>query len=233
MGFVQDLIEIDKVSMRLQVQRSILAEFDATVKSHERYDAEYFIDDKNYEFVTSEAIGLKSRGSNKLKVFLRYLYHEKETKLDQILALQLEHFDQESGQVDMEIESGVLDFPWKDVANKNPQISFTLAWNVDKTKLLPLMDTLKQHVIYNLHSIKFSDENITQEISFSPHLLHCDGVELGAVGLSSGNHFEVLCLFLSLLESRQKESENPVNVPVTFRSQAVVDWGDDVNSAVY
>ena len=208
----------------LESEKCILIQFDHIIESHKEKDPDFFNDDPNYRDLMNEAIGLKSRCSNKLKVISRYLNSGQKAKFEQINALSLMHFDLEFGAIDMKIESGILDFPWSDIANKSPSVHFRTAYNYDlsRDQIFLLQDTLKRHLNYNLLGIKFANENFAVEIT--PYLLHPKEIKLDAVGLHSREHFEVLALFLSLIkssvshptirESGQPEGADPV---VVFR----------------
>jgi len=217
---VTKLQEMDRNALHLHakfsIKKIILEQFDLIMHGHECQDPSFYNVDKNYELATSEAIGMKSSVINKLAVYFRYLCGGNDQTIEEISALTLEYFSQEYGLVDMIIQSGVSDFPWKDIVNNGSVITFNHLWKFPTEKFQRLSNALISNVdnAFELHRINFSN---VQSISFSPHLLSKDTVQLGALReLRDPDHYDVLCLFLSLMGKIGPRSGTKVNITLKY-----------------
>ena len=180
-----------------------MRQFDEIMRIHECNDPSYYNDDENYDLATAEAIGMKSQAVNKLAVYFRYLCGGNAQIIEDISLLALKYFSRDSGEIDLIVQSGVTDFPWKDIVNRNPVVTFNYFWKMPTENFQKLSKALIADVDLSieLSHIKFSDVECNQSITFTPHLLFDKGeVLLGALcGLCDQNHFKILCLFLSLI----------------------------------
>ena len=100
------------------VVQSVQQAFEVLEETYRRTPAEEFNDDANYKDFTTEAIGSKSLALNKVRIYSDLRSRRAAPALlDAVVGRPLKDF--ESRAVVLELQTGMVGFPWGDVVDKS------------------------------------------------------------------------------------------------------------------
>eukprot|EP00291_Cryptomonas_curvata_P030574 CAMPEP_0172208590 /NCGR_PEP_ID=MMETSP1050-20130122/34565_1 /TAXON_ID=233186 /ORGANISM="Cryptomonas curvata, Strain CCAP979/52" /LENGTH=445 /DNA_ID=CAMNT_0012888215 /DNA_START=1008 /DNA_END=2342 /DNA_ORIENTATION=- len=162
-------------SLHEELSKAILfvkKEYSLFLHTHRDIPASDFNTDEKYKELTKEAIEAKALGMKKIKYYIgeRTSPHSADSSLlERILSTPFRDFSSES--IGLELESGVFDFPWRDVVEQKETIDLK-AWNpisLATWQLDKVCTTIANHTKWvrawvNGHLIEFPGGMMAQDI---------------------------------------------------------------------
>ncbi len=148
------------------------------MQTHRTIPASEYNMDEKYKEVTKDAIEAKALGMKKIKYYIRERTSAgsaDSSLLERILSTPFQAFSSES--IALELETGVFDFPWRDIVDQKETINLktwdpiSLAnWQLDK-----VCETIAKHTMWvkawvHGHLIEFSGGMMAQDITLDTPL---------------------------------------------------------------
>jgi hypothetical protein len=140
--------------------KRIYDEFDHMMNTHESVVYEQFYVDAVYKKLATEAIETKSMAMLKIEIYVESVKTDcDDAVLERILARPFAEFARQT--VVLELRTGIRNFPWKDVAEKNPTVDFG-SWSpagIESSKLDLVIQALAANT--NLRTVRIEGNDIT------------------------------------------------------------------------
>ena len=140
--------------------KRIYDEFDRLIHAHEIVTFEQYGVDPDYKKLTSEAIEIKSMAMLKVEIYVESVKSNcDDAVLERILARPFAEFARQT--VVLELRTGIRNFPWKDVAEKNSVVDFG-SWSpsgIEASKLDMVVQALADN--HNLRTIRVNGHEVS------------------------------------------------------------------------
>ncbi len=139
------VLKIQERSLHEDLLKAILyvkSEYSSFLQTHKAIQASDYNVDEKYKELTKEAIEAKALGIKKVKCYIRECTSSGSDAnlLERILGTPFQKYSSES--IALELETGVFDFPWKDVVEQKETVDLgawsptsLVAWQLDKVRI--------------------------------------------------------------------------------------------------